>query len=270
MRVKGICSISGEFSSNNMWQIKKSLFPQSRDPPMAKKDANGNVLTSSSAIKSLYVNTYHDRLSDKDISSDLKNLRNYKEVLCEKRLDLAKLNKSEEVTVEIVDKVLKGLTKNKARDPLGLANELFKEGVIGTDLKNSICLLLNKVKDNIKIPELAYLANITTIYKGNGDKAELNNSKGLFTLKILRMILDKVVNLEEYEKIDDGMSDSNAGARKEKNYRNHSFIVNEILHEKKVKKGPPIDIRCSQMFCMNLEKRIETLTFCMKEQRRAI
>ena len=38
------------------------------------------------------------------------------------------------------------------------------------------------------------------------------------------------------------MSDSNAGARKGKNCRNHSFIVNGILHEKKENHGEPIDI----------------------------
>ena len=56
------------------------------------------------------------------------------------------------------------------------------------------------------------------------------------------MILDKVLYLEEYDKIDKNMSDSNAGARKGKNGRNHSFIVNGILHEKKENKGDPIDI----------------------------
>ena len=56
------------------------------------------------------------------------------------------------------------------------------------------------------------------------------------------MILDKVIYLEEYETIDKNMSDSNAGARKGKNCRNHSFIVNGILHEKKENKGAPIDI----------------------------
>ena len=117
---------------------------------------------------------------------------------------------------------------------------MFKEGGIGTNLKESIVLFINKVKEKVTIPELAYLANITSIYKG--EKADLNNDRGIFTLTVLRMILDKVIYLEEYEKIDKNMSDSNAGARKEKNCRNHSFIVNGILHDKKQRKGHPIDI----------------------------
>ena len=75
------------------------------------------------------------------------------------------------------------------------------------------------------------------VNKGKGDKADLDNDRGIFTLTVLRMILDKVIYMEEYEKIDQNMSDSNAGARKEKKCRNHSFIVNGILHEQKIKNG---------------------------------
>ena len=38
------------------------------------------------------------------------------------------------------------------------------------------------------------------------------------------------------------MSDSNAGARKKRSCRNHSFIVNGILYDKKEKKRDDIDI----------------------------
>ena len=51
---------------------------------------------------------------------------------------MASLEKSPPVTIEKIDSVLKKLKNNKARCPLGLVNELFKEGVIGNDLKESI------------------------------------------------------------------------------------------------------------------------------------
>ena len=56
------------------------------------------------------------------------------------------------------------------------------------------------------------------------------------------MILDKIIYLEEYATIDANMSDSNAGARKEKNCRNHSFIVNGVIHEQQQKNKQPIDL----------------------------
>ena len=42
--------------------------------------------------------------------------------------------------------VLKQLGKDKARDPEGLTNELFKEGVAGDDLLKAILMLMNLIK----------------------------------------------------------------------------------------------------------------------------
>ena len=75
-------------------------------------------------------------------------------------------------------------------------------------------MFLNQVKLKLTLPQLAYLANITTFYKGKNDKANFYNDKGVFTLTVLRMILVKLIYLEENKTKDENMSDSNAGARK--------------------------------------------------------
>ena len=106
-----------------------------------------------------------------------------------------------------------------------------------------LVVLLNRVKEEKKLPNLANLANITTLYKGKGEKSNLENEHGIFVLTVLRMIIDKCIYLEEYDLIDKNMSDSNAGARKDRNCRNHSFIVNGILHDKIENKGKPIELQ---------------------------
>ena len=68
-------------------------------------------------------------------------------------------------------------------------------------------------------------------------------------MTILRMILDKVIYLQEYDTIDKNMSNSNAGARKDKNCRNHSFIVNGVLHSEKMEKGQQIDVHIFDVKC---------------------
>ena len=175
----------------------------------------------------MYINTYHEILGDKNIADSFENLKKSCFVRKELILQSRQCNNRKDC---------KGLKKNKARGPLGLDNELFKEGVIGDDLKESLVILINNIKEKCTLPQLTYLANITTIWKGKGDKTNLDNDRGVFTLTVLRMIIDKVIYNEEYDKIDLNMSDSNAGARKNKGCRNHSFIVNGILHEKKVEK----------------------------------
>ena len=61
---------------------------------------------------------------------------------------------------------LEALKAGKARDPNGWVYELFKDGVIGENLKLSLLHMLNKIKESTKIPEFVRLANISTIYKG--------------------------------------------------------------------------------------------------------
>ena len=121
-----------------MWQVKKIVNPKICDNPVAKRDSHGNLLTTPEAIKSLYVKTYSDKLGEKPIDETMRDLKVNKELSCKEKLKLAKQEKSPEESLEKIDNVLKSLKKNKARDPVGLANELFQEGVIGKDIKSHL------------------------------------------------------------------------------------------------------------------------------------
>jgi hypothetical protein len=59
---------------------------------------------------------------------------------------------------------------------------------------------------------------------------ELKNDRGIFLLAVLRKILDKLVYLDKYPGLEQNMSDSNIGARKKKNVRNHLFIVYGVIN----------------------------------------
>ena len=91
---------------------------------------------------------------------------------------------------------------------------------------------------------------------------DLDSDRGIFLISIFRYILMKLIYKEKYDVIEKSMSDSNIGARKQKNIRNHIFIVNSIIHDVLLKKSnKPIDIMVldyKQMFdseclfeCMN-------------------
>ena len=61
-------------------------------------------------------------------------------------------------------------------------------------------------------------------------------------MNIFRSILMKLIYKDEYQTVDESMSDSNIGARKFKNIRNHIFILNGVINEVLVKKTDPVDI----------------------------
>ena len=60
---------------------------------------------------------------------------------------------------------------------------------------------------------------------------------------ILRSILMKLVYNEKYEILDQNMSDSNVGARRGKNIRNHIFIINGIIMDILSSKSNSVDIQ---------------------------
>ena len=142
-----------------------------------------------------------------------------------------------------LEDALKDLENGKCRDPEGLIREVFKIDVIGDDLKNSLLLLLNRIKVNREFPAFTQLADICAIYKGRGDVNDLESDRGIFLVSIFRTIMMKMIYNQKYSTIDNSMSDSNIGARKQKNIRNHIFVVNSIIHDVlKNKSQKPIDV----------------------------
>ena len=143
----------------------------------------------------------------------------------------------------LLDEVSKHLKSGKARDPNGWVNELFCKGVAGKQLKLSMLILFNKIKSENFIPDFIRKADIATIYKGKGEKCDLENDRGIFLVTTFRSILMRLIYIDKYSAIDSNMSDSQVGGRKGKNVRNHLWILNGIICDVlSSKRKIPIDI----------------------------
>ena len=213
-----------------MWKILKKKYPKTTPViPVGKRDRKGNMISNHLGLKHLYLETYMHRLRNRPMKNDLQNIKDLKMKLFNLRLEIAKRCHTKPWTLTQLEKALKSLKSNKARDPLGWANEIFKEGVAGQKLKESLLKMFNKIKDNDHIPDFMELADIATIYKGKGEKCKLDNDRGIFIVTILRCVLMKLIYMEEYEGLDNSMSDSQIGARKSKNIRNHIWVVNGVI-----------------------------------------
>ena len=234
-----------KLNSNGMWNLMKRVFPKNNQSlPVAKKNMQGQIISNPDVLKELYLETYVHRLRHRPIRADFSYLKQLKETLFELRLKLVKSRKSKPWSESDLDRVLKSLKKNKSCDPHGLINELFKPGTIGSDLKDSLISLLNGIKVNCQFPEFVQWANITSLYKGKGEKLDLDNERGIFIVSVFRSILMRLIYNDKYSVIDSNMSDSNVGARKGKNIRNHIFVINGIIHNVlSSKKKKSIDIQ---------------------------
>ena len=236
-QISHLRTLEGSFSQNGMWKVKSRLCPRKNDPPMAKKDKDGNLITSQEALKKLYINTYVNRLKHREIKTEYQEIFEIKNLLWNERFDVLKRNLSSPWTLKDIEIVSKTLKNNQTRDPNGMINELFKKNVMGQDLKSAVLQLMNGIKVNFEFPEFMQLANISTIYKNKGSRFDLENDRGIFILSVLRKIFDKLIYKEKYPGIDSNMSDSNIGARKGKNIKNHLFVVygiiNSVIEEEK-------------------------------------
>ena len=98
-------------------------------------------------------------------------------------------------------------------------------------LATLLLLLANQIKEEIFIPKFMQYTNIVSIYKGKGEKINLNNDRGIFIVNIFRSIIMKMVYNDKYGLVDGNMSDSNVGARKNNSIRNHIFVLNGSIAE---------------------------------------
>jgi hypothetical protein len=206
------------------WRLKKKLAPKNVDEaPAAKKNKKGVLVTEKSELEKLYLETYIDRLKPNEVAEDLKDIVNLKNLLFGLRLNLCSKNQSEEWKMSDLEKVLKNLKNNKARDSHGHIYELFKHG--GRDLKLSLLKMFNLTKSLQVYPEIFQPSNISSIYKLKVIKDVLNSDRGVFNVVKLRSILDRLSYNDKYGLIDQSMSCSNIGARKHRNIRDHLFVM---------------------------------------------
>lgn len=124
----------------------------------------------------------------------------------------------------------RALKNNKTIDPNGMVHEIFKRGCIESELQKGLLLMFNGIKHNQYIPDYMTLENITTIFKNKGSRMDLKNDRGIFILTVLMKILDKLIYFDNYEHIDNNMSDSNVGARKNRNIKVQLFILHGVIN----------------------------------------
>ena len=246
---------------NEVWRTLKKLWPKvQKKIPIAKKNHFGQIISEPKLLKKLLAKEYRIRLRTRPNRPDFEELSIRKHRIFELKLKLASQNKSKSWTIHDLEKALRCMKINRSRDPDGLLNEIFKKNSIGDDLKNSLLLMFNKIKEQQKIPMFMKNANITTVPK-RGSRLLLDNERGIFRVPVLRGILMRLIYNENYEKIYRNMSDFQMGGRKNKGCRNNILIINGIIHEVLSRKNnTPVLLQIydyRQMFdAINLEEAI--------------
>ena len=250
-----------KINPKEVWKAVEKLWPKCGALlPTAKINHFGKIVSEPKELKDLLAKEYQERLRTRPIRPDLKSFENRKIEIFDLKLRLAELKSSKIWSMANLNTALKDLKNNKTRDNDGFINEIFKNGAIGTNLKESLLKMFNKIREEKTIPSFMNTANITTIPK-KGSKLKLENERGIFRLSVIRNIFMRLIYNDNYDIIDSNMSDCQMGARKKKGCRQNIFIINGIIHDvisSKAKKAIQLQIYdYKQMFdAINLKKAI--------------
>ena len=88
--VEAVETFDGVFSNLGFWKLKQKLRPVASEPPMAKVDQHGNIITSPEGIKDLYIEEYKNRLKNRKMKTELMDLYFLKTELWMSRLEYLK------------------------------------------------------------------------------------------------------------------------------------------------------------------------------------
>ena len=191
---------------SKMWKLMKKIWPKYNTQANAKLNHLGKMISSPKAIKMLLMRVYKERLRRRPMKDDMKHLMTTKKKILKMKMKLASENKTPEWTLKDLDNALAKLKSNKSRDFEGFCNEIFKENVIGTDLKKSLLVMFNNLKKNNQIPKFFNCANITTVPK-KGSRLILTNERGIFRVSVIRSILMNLIYESNYPQVDKQTSD---------------------------------------------------------------
>ena len=74
--LKSLSNVDGTTNTNGVWGIMRNVFPKSMETlPFAKKDFDGNIISSQFQLKLFYLNTFKSRLRHRPIKAGLEDIK---------------------------------------------------------------------------------------------------------------------------------------------------------------------------------------------------
>ena len=124
-----------------------------------------------------------------------------------------------------LEDVLKSLKMSQSQDTMDLVNESFSLQNIGTDLKTSLLMLFNNIKNEVYIPEFFREVHITSIPKKKISALRLDKERSIFLVPKLRAMYMKLIYNSIIDDLEGQISPSNIGARRGKSIRKRQDLT---------------------------------------------
>ena len=83
----------------------------------------------------------------------------------------------------------------------------------------------------MKIPDFMTVSHIVNIWKKKGDKMDIDSYRGILITNVYKYFILKFIHQDKANIIDSYMSEFQIGGRKNRNVRDHLFVVNGIVQD---------------------------------------
>ena len=144
----------------------RKAFPRKvKQVPTGVKNKAGKLITNPKEKKTVILDHFFHRMRDRPKHQEFESILETKKDIFRMRLELTKKKKSPQINMQELKKALQYLKEGKSRDHENLVTEIFKEGVIGSDLNLSLVMMFNRMKDEVFLPESLRTSNITMLHK---------------------------------------------------------------------------------------------------------
>ena len=224
---------NGKFNSAGFWKVKRRMECKKDEAMHAVRNMKGELVTTSEEIKEAYADYFEDLLTKTNKRTEMvENVNTVKRVNGKFDEIMEKASKQEPKVIddEIMEEVVNGLKKKKAKDNDGWKNEMIKDG--GKEMVASLTKMTNVVMEKYEIPEPWMHMMIKSTHK-KGEKEDLNNKRGLFLTNVISKVFEKVIDKISPVKFD---RNQNGGQKKRGPVDNWMLLRSLIDEGRRLKK----------------------------------
>ena len=220
--------MTGADRRNEIWKIRKKAT-NTKEPKLAIKNENGELLTDKADILNRYNEYYTNLLQPRPPNPGSIEYINQSEKLfetCKSTLVYDNTSINQEFTMKEIEDVIRDTKAGKCPGPDEIQSEILIHA--GTSLKQSLLKMINALWMAEELPDSLKELNVKSMYKGKGSTSDLKNQRGIFLGNEILKFYEKLISRRITPKIEENISECQAGGRPSRNIADQIFILRSI------------------------------------------
>ena len=225
--------MNGGLNSNAFWEFKKQMDNSIKKEETISTMINeeGKIETEVEKIKIIFEKFYTNlfKPNKTESSEEDEESQIMQHIIFESIETIAKheRNKIQKIQRNEIIKNIKKLKKKNTCDSQGWNNKMLLNS--GEDVEKSIQILFDEIETSETIPNEWIELIIKSIFKGKGQKNDVENRRGLFISNTISKLYERIKLDRNNEKLNEGISKYQCGGTKGRSTVDHIMTLNAII-----------------------------------------